>query len=105
MKFSFYLKDLTFEIINIKNKDIMETSDRLRTEDQVNVKVLGPDDSNLYESTNSGFHSIEEAIKNALENANLQVDPEDCVFVVSNQDTGVTHKYRINAHGNLKLIV
>lgn len=83
----------------------MEAFDTLRPENQVEVKILGPDDSTLYESTTSGYRNIESAINAALENANLQVNPEDCVFEVTNKDTGVSHKYRINAHGNLKLIV
>lgn len=83
----------------------MEKSDALRLGDNVTVTVLGPDDTSLYESTASGFHNIESAINAALENANLNVAPEDCVFKVSNDTSGVTHKYRINAHGHLKLIV
>lgn len=83
----------------------MEKFDTLRLGNEVTVTILGPDDSHLYESTGSGYHSIEAAIQGALENANLNVNPEDCVFEVTNNDTGVSHKYRINAHGNLKLIV
>ena len=83
----------------------MEKFDSLKPGDQVTVTILGPDDSRLYESTNTSYHSIESAIRGALENANLEINPEDCIFEVSNQTTGVSHKYRINAHGNLKLIV
>ena len=83
----------------------MERSDYLRPGEQVTVTILGPDDSRLYQSTNSGYHSIEEAIKVAVDNAGLTINPEDCVFEITNQDTAVSHRYRINAHGNLKLIV
>ena len=83
----------------------MEKFDSLKPDNQVTVTILGPDDSRLYQSTNTGYHNIETAIRNALDDANLKINPEDCVFEVSNQDTGVSHKYRINAHGNLKLIV
>lgn len=83
----------------------MEKSDSLKTDNEVKVVILGPDDSTLYESTNTGYHNIESAINNALENASLNVNPEDCVFEVENLTSGVSHKYRINAHGNLKLIV
>lgn len=83
----------------------MEKSDSLKTDNEVKVVILGPDDSILYESTNTGYHNIESAINNALENASLNVNPEDCVFEVENLTSGVSHKYRINAHGNLKLIV
>ena len=83
----------------------MENTDSLKLEDQVKVTVWGPDGASLYSSTNTGLHSLEAAINLALENANLDVNPEDCVFEVTNQTTGVSHRYRINAHGHLKLIV
>lgn len=83
----------------------METFDSLRPENQVEVTIFGPAGEKLYQATDSGFRNIETAIREALEKANLTVNPEDCVFEVANQTTGVAHRYRINAHGNLKLIV
>lgn len=83
----------------------MEALDSLKPENQVKVTIFGPDGNNLYQSTNTGFHNIETAVSEALGNANLNVNPEDCVFEVSNETTGVAHRYRINAHGHLKLIV
>ena len=83
----------------------MEASDFLRTDNEVSVTVYGPDGATLYQATSAGFHSIESAIEAAIANAALSVNPEDCVFEVANKTTGVTHRYRINAHGNLKLIV
>lgn len=83
----------------------MEAIDSLRTEDQVKVTIYGSDGASLYQSTGTGFRSLEAAINNALENASLAVNPEDCVFEVANLQTDVTHRYRINAHGHLKLIV
>lgn len=83
----------------------MENFDTLKLDNEVKVTIYGPDGAKLYESTGKGFHNIESAINQALENATLNVDPEDCVFEVSNLTTGVSHRYRINAHGHLKLIV
>lgn len=83
----------------------METFDTLRPNNTVTVTIWGPDNSRLYESTQTGYHTIEDAIKGAISNADLEVDPKDCVFEVTNQDTKVSHKYRLNAHDNLKLIV
>lgn len=83
----------------------MEKSDALKPAEEVTVTIFAPDESRLYQSTNTGYHSIEAAINDALANAGLQINPEDCVFEVSNLTTGVSHRYRINAHGNLKLIV
>lgn len=83
----------------------MEKFDSLKTGDEVTVSISGPEGTKLYDSTGTGFHSIEAAVNAALANATLDFNPEDCVFEVANKTTGVAHRYRINAHGNLKLIV
>lgn len=83
----------------------MENIDALKPMDEVTVTVYGPDGSDLYKFTGSGFHNLDSAISQAVENANLSVSPEDCVFEVSNETKGVTHRYRLNAHGHLKLII
>lgn len=83
----------------------METFDTVRREDQVKVKIFGPDGSLLYEGEGSGYHTIENAIEETLSRASISISPEDCVFEVSNETTGVVHKYRFNAHGHLKLII
>lgn len=83
----------------------MEKSDLLKPVDEVTVVIWGPDGSKLYETTNKGFHTLEEAVNAAVSNAGLQIDPKDCVFEVTNHNREVTHKYRLNAHDNLKLII
>lgn len=83
----------------------MERADYLKRGDSVKVTIWSPDDQRLYESTDTGFHSLDSAISDSIEKANLNINPEDCVFEVSNLETGVSHRYRLNAHGNLKLIV
>ncbi len=83
----------------------MEKFDSLKPQDPVSVTIWGPEDSRLYQSTNTGYTSVEEAVRIAVANAGLIVSPEDCVFEVTNQDTLVSHKYRYNADGNLVLIV
>lgn len=82
----------------------MEKFDSLKPQDEVSVTIWGPEDSRLYQSTNKGYSSVEEAIRIALANAGLQISPELCVFEVTNQETLVSHKYRYNANGNLVLI-
>lgn len=91
--------------IQILNYATMENSDYLRPDNPVSVTILGPDNTRLYQATSTGYRSIEAAINAAVGSAALDVNPEDCVFEVANQATGVSHRYRINAHGNLKLIV
>lgn len=85
--------------------NIMEAHDSLKLDNQVSVTIFGPDGTSLYQSTGTGFHNLETAINAALTNASLTVNPEDCVFEVSNLTTDISHRYRINAHGHLKLIV
>ena len=82
----------------------MEKSDFLKPQDRVSVKVYGPDDAVVYKASGEGYHRIEQVVEEAAAKA-PGVNPEDCVFEVSNEQTGVSHRYRINAHGNLKLIV
>lgn len=83
----------------------MESIDSLKLDNQVTVTIFGPDGTSLYQTSGTGFHNIESAVLQAIEKAALDVNPEDCVFEVSNDTTGVSHRYRINAHGHLKLIV
>lgn len=83
----------------------MEKFDSLKPGDQVTVTIWGPEGERLYQSTDKGYHSVEEAVQTALNTAALVVSPEDCTFEVTNQDTFVSHKYRINAHGHLVLII
>ena len=83
----------------------MKTVDYLKPVDQVTVTILSPDDSRLYQSTDKGYHTIKDAIRDALANAKLEINPEDCVFKVMNRTTAISHNYRLNAHGQLKLIV
>ena len=82
----------------------MEKFDSLKPEEQVTVTIWGPEGSRLYQSTNSGYRTIEEAINLAIKGAALVVSPELCVYEVTNQETLVSHRYRFNADGNLVLI-
>ena len=83
----------------------MENIDLLKPEDRVSITIWGPNDSKLYHSTETGFHRLDEAVSATIDKANLEINPEDCVFEITNETTGVTHKYRLNAHGHLKLII
>lgn len=83
----------------------METNDYLKPADEVTVSIWSPEGNLLYKSSDTGFRSLESAIKDSVEKASLTTNPEDCVFEVTNHKTGVTHRYRLNAHGNIKLIV
>lgn len=79
--------------------------DFLKPNDRVEITIQGPQENNLYQTIGTGYHSLEEAVRLAVADASPNINPEDCVFVVSNKTTNVAHRYRLNAHGNLKLIV
>lgn len=79
--------------------------DTIKPTDEVTTSIYGPEGDLLYQATAAGMHSIEEEIQTALANAALQVSPEDCVFEVHNMTSGVSHRYRLNAHGHLKRIL
>lgn len=83
----------------------MEKADLLKPEEEVTITVFGPDGATLYKSTGKGYHRVEEAVEQTVNEANLDTNPENCVFEIYNHSTGVSHRYRINAHGNLKLII
>ena len=83
----------------------MENIDSLKPGDEVTVTIWGPDNSSLYQSTGNGYHNLATAVKETIDKANLQINPEDCVFEIANRNSGVAHRYRLNAHGHLKLII
>lgn len=53
----------------------------------------------------SGVRSIEAAIEKALQQLPEATDPEAYVFKVSNLSDGTERRYRLNAHGHVKLII
>lgn len=80
------------------------TANRIHPADDVLVELyLDGKKVDSYEG--SGYHSVEEAIRNAFdgsERANLNI--EDCVFRVTNLADDTSARYRVNAGGNVKLI-
>ena len=83
----------------------MEDRDFLRLDDKVTVAIYGPDGNCLSKTESTGYHNLETVVKESFANSGIDIDPKDCVFEITNQTTGVTHRYRLNAHGNLKLII
>lgn len=83
----------------------MENTDLLKREDEVTVSIYGPDDKCLYKFTTTGYHTLDEAVRDSIDKARLEINPENCVFEVTNLTKNVSHRYRLNAHGHLKLIV
>ena len=80
------------------------TANRIHPADDVLVELcLDGKKVDSYEG--SGYHSVEEAIRNSFdgsERANLNI--EDYVFRVTNLADNTSARYRVNAGGNVKLI-
>lgn len=83
----------------------MKDIDSIKPAEEVKVVVWGPEGNCIYQTTNKGYHTLEMAVNDTLANSKIGINPEDCVFEISNLSTGVTHRYRLNAHGHLKLII
>ena len=84
----------------------METTiDSLKRDDRVVITVYDAEGKPVYKTEGVGFHSLDQAIGGVIAEAGLSSEAENCVFEVRIDTTGVTHRYRLNAHGNLKRIV
>lgn len=80
-------------------------ANRLHTADRVLVEIyLEGKEVGSYEGT--GFHNVEQAVQDAVRRSGRAgEDIEDYVFRVTDLSDGTSARYRINAGGNLKLIV
>ena len=78
---------------------------RLHAADRVQVEIyLEGKEVGSYEGT--GFHNVEQAVQDAVRRSGRSVkNIEDYVFRVTDLSDGTSARYRINAGGNLKLIV
>lgn len=80
--------------------------DRLKPEDNVKVDITNIDGNKTATYTGSGFSNISDAIDAAYDtNANSLGDKEIYVYTVTDEASGISHRYRINAGGHVKLLV
>lgn len=80
-------------------------SDFLKSDDRVKVSIIAPAGETVYSTELTGVHDLAAAIDLAFNESGINQDAENYVFEVANLNSGVTHAYRINAHGHLTLIV
>ncbi|MBO5028518.1 MAG: hypothetical protein J6C59_02775 [Muribaculaceae bacterium] len=80
-------------------------ANRLHAADRVLVEIyLEGKEVGSYEG--SGFHNVEQAVQDAVRRSGRSVkNIEDYVFRVTDLSDRTSARYRINAGGNLKLIV
>lgn len=85
-----------------KNNWIMEAN-RIRPTDEVKVEVKHADGTHST-ITVTGQHDIDDVIRAASLQAGIYTRDTD-VYEITDEKTGVTSSYRINAHGHPRLIV
>ena len=81
----------------------MDTN-RLKEGDMVRV-IIDCDGRVVGNLEGRGFTDIATVIEAAYQAEGTSYPKEDCVFTVVDETTGTSERYRINAHGNVKLIV
>ena len=78
---------------------------RLNLEDRVRVDIINEDGQTLRTVDITGMHRIEEAILKAVASVPSIKNPEYYVFRVTDLSNDTSRRYRLNVHGNLKLII
>lgn len=78
---------------------------RLDLKDVVDVEIINEAGEVLGNAKVTGVHSIEEAIQAALQKIPAASAPEAYVFKVSDISDGTSRRYRLNAHGHVRLII
>ena len=84
----------------------MSVINRLFPGNKVIVDVYNDDGVKVDTYQGADFHNVGEAIHAAYDSTDRNADDiRDYVFKVTDMTTGTHQRYRINAHGNVKLIV
>lgn len=78
---------------------------RIKPEDEVKVMVYDRFGTLVHTYTARGMHNITEAVEAAYADSKRTDDKRDFTFRVTNLDSRASELYRLNAHGNLHLIV
>lgn len=79
---------------------------RIMPDDLIKTEVFNADGEMVGQDTNKGFRDIIQAVKKTFNAVTPPgTDIRNYVFKVINLMTGTFQRYRINDHGNLKLIV
>ena len=79
---------------------------RIRPGDKIQVMIYDPDGKKIDTYDGTGFHTIGDAVRSAFESSNRNTeDIRDYVFRVFNVSESTSERYRVNAHGNVTLIV
>lgn len=80
------------------------TNNRLNWGDKVTVEIYNDEGKVIGKAEVTDVHNVESAIQKALEDVPSATRPEDYVFRVTDLSEGTSRRYRLNAHGHVKLI-
>lgn len=75
----------------------------LEPTDKVEVQALDDAGHVVFTLRGSGYRRIGQAIESALQQGALDAQAASLAFRVTDLTTGVSQRYRYNAHGNLVL--
>lgn len=82
------------------------TPDRLRSQDLVRVTIINSEDHVVHTYMGDGYTRIISAIHAAWNDWTAHTgDMRDYCYQVDDLGQNISHRYRINAHGNLHLDV
>ncbi len=84
----------------------MVPHNHLSPSDHVRITVQGPNGGSHPSIESDGFNNVMQAIVTVCDTFGLTpADFADDTFLVENLTRNTSGRYRINAHGNLKLVV
>lgn len=78
--------------------------DYIKKNDKVLIEIFSDEGKNVFTFHTSGESNLRDTVMQAYEASGLEQDIRTLVFRVTNENTGVSHRYRMNAHDNLHLI-
>lgn len=81
----------------------METN-RIKPGQKVDVQITAESGDQLFTFTCNNVHNVTEAINEAYDASGIQESKLDFTYTVTNLDTNISERYRINAGGNVKLL-
>ncbi len=81
-------------------------NERIDTSDNIKVEIFNTNGDKVATYKGTGFHSVSDAVNAAFDaKMNENSDREAFVYVVTDVTSGISERYRINAGGNVRLIV
>lgn len=78
--------------------------DYIKGSNKVLVEIFSEDGAKEFTFHANGDSNLQEAAVQSYDASGLKQDIRTLVFRITNETTGVSHRYRMNAHDNVHLI-